>query len=181
MTPFRRATFTLALSACGLLTAGSATAALKGPNAVNVKLARVAGIVIGVDDDGGIGFGADRDVVAALRASGLRLRFRVEIDGVTVGGIASIEGLESAHALEIRADAKDPFVARWRKTVLDGKVDRKSISIIFMNDAGAESQRINLFDCFPTQWSEAIFDAGPGGAPASPIVIHMTFRKIEME
>ena len=43
-------------------------------------------------------------------------------------------------------------LSRWFKAVLNGKVDRKSISIIFLNDAGEEA-RINLFHCWPSKWT----------------------------
>ena len=39
----------------------------------------------------------------------------------------------------------------WYKNVLDGKVDRRSISIIFHNDAGAETGRMNYFNCWPVK------------------------------
>jgi len=40
----------------------------------------------------------------------------------------------------------------WRKTVIDGKVSRKSVSIILLNDAGEEALRYNLFECWPTKY-----------------------------
>ena len=42
---------------------------------------------------------------------------------------------------------------KWRKAVLDGKVDRRSISVIFHNDAGNEVGRLNLYNCWPSGWS----------------------------
>jgi hypothetical protein len=45
------------------------------------------------------------------------------------------------------------LMARWFKTVLDGKVERKSISIIFHNDAGEEAGRVTLVDAEPTHYS----------------------------
>ena len=41
---------------------------------------------------------------------------------------------------------------RWRKEVLDGVVDRKSVSIILLNASGQETARTNLFDCWPSSW-----------------------------
>ena len=40
----------------------------------------------------------------------------------------------------------------WRKTVLDGKVDRRSVSVIFHNDAGEEAGRMLLLDAYPTDY-----------------------------
>lgn len=45
----------------------------------------------------------------------------------------------------------EPEMDRWFKKVLDGKVDRKSISVIFHNDQGQEAQRYNFFECWPTR------------------------------
>jgi phage tail-like protein len=36
--------------------------------------------------------------------------------------------------------------------VVDGKVERKSVSIILLNDAGEEAMRYNLFECWPTKY-----------------------------
>ncbi|MDB6034581.1 MAG: wapA, partial [Verrucomicrobiales bacterium] len=41
---------------------------------------------------------------------------------------------------------------KWRKAVLDGKVDRKSMSVIFHNDAGEEASRYNFFEAWPCRW-----------------------------
>lgn len=50
----------------------------------------------------------------------------------------------------------------WRKTVIDGKVDRRSISIIFHNDAGTES-RFNFYHCWPTKWVGPALNARSSG------------------
>jgi len=103
-------------------------------------------------------------------------RFNLEIDGVVVGGVNSIEGLEHEHEVVEYMDGDDKetryrpgrqklgtvkitrdFSAtkeffNWRKTVLDGKVERKSVSIIMLNDAGEEAMRYNLFECWPKKY-----------------------------
>lgn len=102
-------------------------------------------------------------------------RFTVEIDGVTTGGIMKVHGLEHEHEMIVYQDADDHFsrlrpgrqkvgtlvVDRlwantefydWFKTVYDGNVQRKSISIVYLTDEGTESSRVNLHDCWPKKW-----------------------------
>ena len=40
---------------------------------------------------------------------------------------------------------------QWRKAVLDGKTDRRSVSIIFHDDAGVEVGRMNFYNCWPVK------------------------------
>jgi phage tail-like protein len=103
-------------------------------------------------------------------------RFNVEIDGVVVGGCHTVEGLEDEHEVVEYNDGDDTtthfrpgrqkksrvkiirdFSAtkeffNWRKTVTDGKVERKSVSIIVLNDAGDEAMRYNLYECWPVKY-----------------------------
>jgi len=110
-------------------------------------------------------------------------RFSVEIEGVAVGGVHKIEGLDhesevveyhdgddgTTHfrpgrqkqgRLRIEKDfssTKEFFM--WRKTVIDGKVERKSISVIIHNDAGEESMRYNFFECWPSKYTGPALNA----------------------
>jgi phage tail-like protein len=103
-------------------------------------------------------------------------RFTCEIDGVTVGGIKQIEGLEFEHEVIEQHDGDNgttqfrpgrqkqgrvkftrDFTATkefhdWRKTVVDGKVQRKSVSIVMLSDDGTEAVRYNLYECWPTKY-----------------------------
>ena len=102
-------------------------------------------------------------------------RFALEIDGVQLAGI---------HTVDIESDAtlaNDPTSApvntarvsrdwsntsewyKWRKAVLDGKVERKSVSIVFHHDDGTESGRLNLFNCWPSKWSGPSLNAKSSG------------------
>jgi phage tail-like protein len=102
-------------------------------------------------------------------------RFSFEIDGVLVAGVHTIDGLESESDVVEYIDPADgvshirpgnhqsqfrikkdwsntsEFFA-WRKAVLDGKVDRRSISVVFHNDAGEEAGRYNFYNCWPSKW-----------------------------
>ena len=100
-------------------------------------------------------------------------RFTLEIDGVSIGGVHTIEGLSHEHEVveyhdgdegvtRFRPGRQKPGTIKitrdfsatkefftWRKSVVDGKVDRKSISIVLLNDAGEEAMRYNLYECWP--------------------------------
>jgi len=103
-------------------------------------------------------------------------RFTIEIDGVAIGGVHSIEGLEHEHEViefgdgdnittQFRPGRPKPGSVKitrdfsatkefwtWRKSVLDGKVDRKSVSIVLLNDAGEEAMRYNLYECWAKKY-----------------------------
>lgn len=113
-------------------------------------------------------------------------KFNVEIDGVMVGGIHSIDGIEHEHDIVEYKDGEDGTMHtrpgnhkpgkitiekdwsstkeffNWRQTVINGKVDRKNISITLHNDAGQE-RRYNFFDCFPTQYIDPSLNAKNSG------------------
>ena len=104
-------------------------------------------------------------------------KFSLEIDGISVDGALRVDGIAHESDIVEYKDGKDrmpltkppnhtPGVMtiertssspsqefiRWRKAVLDGKVERKSISLIFFNDAGEEAGRINFSDCLPLEY-----------------------------
>ena len=101
-------------------------------------------------------------------------RFTVEIDGVTTGGIMKVDGLDHEQEMIVYQDADDHFsrlrpgrqkvgtltlerlwanneFTEWFKTVYDGNVQRKSISIVYLTDDGTESSRVNLTECWPSR------------------------------
>lgn len=103
-------------------------------------------------------------------------KFGLEIDGVTVGGIHRIDGIQFEAEVVHYNDGDDgtthcrPGVLKpgtitierdfsstkefyqWRSAVMNGKTDRRSVSVIFQNDKGEEAKRINFFHCFPSHW-----------------------------
>src|SRR5437588_5143583 len=134
-------------------------------------------------------------------------KFTVEIDGVMVGGVHTIEGLEHEHEVVEYHDG-DELIAfergeahrpgrqkpgritiekdwsstkeffNWRKAVVDGKTERKSISIVFHTDAG-EEKRYNFFDCFPTEYFEPSPDAKNSGHAIEKIEISYADMSID--
>ena len=103
-------------------------------------------------------------------------RFSYEIDGVLVAGVHSIEGIEHETDIVEYKDGEDGTTHtrpgnhkpgkmtvvkdwsntsewyKWRQQVVNGKVERKSMSVIFHNDAGEEVGRMNFFQAWPTKW-----------------------------
>ncbi len=93
-------------------------------------------------------------------------RFTVEIDGVVVPGVTSIQGVQQAlkmiltrppnhnpERLSIRITKS--YAASdlaWWQSVETKKVERKSVSIIYHNDTGVETGRINFAECVPSKW-----------------------------
>ena len=103
-------------------------------------------------------------------------RFGLEIDGVTVGGVHKVDGIEFEAEVVEYNDGEDmathcrPGVLKpgkiiverdfsstkefyqWRSAVINGRTERRSVSVIFQNDKGDEAKRINFFQCFPAKW-----------------------------
>ena len=103
-------------------------------------------------------------------------KFKIEIEGVTQGAFAAMDGIESTTEVVHYADADDiiehkrpgrtrysnivlkrGFVNtdelwQWYKNVADGKIERKSGSIILAGDDGSEIMRYNFFEAWPCRW-----------------------------
>ena len=105
-----------------------------------------------------------------------QFNFRVEINGVTTAAFKNVEGLDSETEVIEYQDGDDLILRKrpgrtkysnivckrgyvstddlwlWRKKVMDGKVERKSGSIILLNDQGKEVMRYNFFEAWPCKW-----------------------------
>lgn len=113
--------------------------------------------------------------------------FLVEIDGITRAGFQECSGLETSQEAGDYREGTDPLTTRklprlntygnitlnrgftdddelwkWRKAAMDGRVERKNLSIVLMDDAGEEKLRWNLLNCWPTRWSGPSLNAGTG-------------------
>jgi phage tail-like protein len=112
------------------------------------------------------------------------LNFRVEIDGITAAAFSECSGLVSeidvieyrsggegcaVHKLPGRCKFSDIVLKRgittdrelwnWYKTVLDGNVQRKSGSIILLDDAGQEVLRWNFRHGWPRKYEAPTLNA----------------------
>jgi phage tail-like protein len=93
----------------------------------------------------------------------------VEINGVFVAGVITITNLntllEEARQGQTHPENHQPggmtalIITRkwtnardwyqWRMTVLDGKTDRRSVSVIYHDGSGVEVGRLNFYNCWP--------------------------------
>ncbi|HEY9670730.1 MAG TPA: phage tail protein [Waterburya sp.] len=110
--------------------------------------------------------------------------FRVEIDGIAEAGFRECSGLDTSTASTDYREGTDPPHVRklpglntysaltlkrgitdsdslwkWRQTVIDGKAERKNISVILMNEAGQEKWRWNIRNAWPTKYTAPSFNA----------------------
>ena len=110
--------------------------------------------------------------------------FKLEIDGVTVGGFKEVSGLESegertaqvasstvnnrpgrtkySHIILKNGLIKSDIIDAWRKAVMDGKVDRKSGSVIYLDKTDKEIARYNFFHAWPVGWKAPELTARSG-------------------
>jgi phage tail-like protein len=142
-------------------------------------------------------------------------KISVEINGVNVAGVHSIENL-NAYIAEANAQAKmhetpsdiseykdgEDGVNRtrpgnhkpgkitltkdwsntlewynWHKTVLDGKTDRRSVSIIFHDDSGVEVGRMNFYNCWPVKHTLPSAEAKNSGHATE--TIELEYERLE--
>lgn len=91
-------------------------------------------------------------------------RLTLEIGGVAVAGSPTIPGIQRALETIVRPPNHNPSISfaidrtfsqadlalyDWYQGALNGKTERKSISVIYYNDDGAETERLNFFQCYP--------------------------------
>ncbi|MGH8591457.1 MAG: phage tail protein [Gammaproteobacteria bacterium] len=110
--------------------------------------------------------------------------FRIEIDGIDRGGFRECSGLDSTQdPLEYR-EGNEGLTARkmpglnkysnislkrgitddatlwdWRKKAIDGTVERKTGSIIHLDETGQDKARYNFTNGWPTKYTGPTFNA----------------------
>ena len=129
--------------------------------------------------------------------------FRVEIEGVQAGAFQEVDGIGvDVDVIELQDGTdltprkrpgrkkvrdvrlKKGFVAKntmfqWMKEVMEGKLTRKSISIVLHGDNGEAVLRFNYFEAWPKSWGGVRFD---GNRQALQIEeIEFTSEKMEVE
>jgi phage tail-like protein len=127
--------------------------------------------------------------------------FKVEIEGVTQAAFKNVEGLDAETEVIEYQDGDDivlrkrpgrtkysnivlkrGYVAsdelwKWRETVIKGKVERKSGSIILCNDTGNEVMRYNFFEAWPAKWKGMQLDGK--GTDVAVEEIELAVEKLE--
>jgi len=105
--------------------------------------------------------------------------FRVEIDGIVASNFLEVSGIEADVAVveyrtggdkaagtrKLPGEAKfsnlvlkrglttDLSLWNWMQQTLQGEVNRRSMSVMLLNDAEQEVLRFNVKDAWPVRWS----------------------------
>lgn len=110
--------------------------------------------------------------------------FLVEMDGITQAGFQECGGLDAStdpvdyregnfenhvhklpglnkySAITLKRGITDSDeLWKWRKTVIDGKAERKNGSIVLLDEAGVEKLRWNFSNAWPSKWTGPAFNA----------------------
>jgi phage tail-like protein len=105
-----------------------------------------------------------------------QFNFVIEIDGIAAGAFSEVGGLDADHeVMEYREGNEEPTVRKlpglrkypvitlkrgftqdrslweWRKTVMDGRTERRSGSIVLLNEAREEALRWNFREGWPSK------------------------------
>lgn len=110
-------------------------------------------------------------------------RFRIEAQGLDRGGVQSVSGLERTTEVEpyreggvndydiqlitkttqaslvLKRGLMDAWMWDWHEDVVQGTVERRTISIVLLDEVGEEAWRWICADAFPTKWSGTDLDA----------------------
>lgn len=129
--------------------------------------------------------------------------FLVEIEGITQAGFQECGGLDASTDPVDYREGSDPNHVRkltglnkysaitlkrgitdsdelwkWRKTVIDGKTERKSGSIVLLDETGAEKLRWNFDHAWPSKWTGPAFNStGSSVAVESLELTHEEVKK----
>ena len=122
----------------------------------------------------------------------LAFNFSVEVEGLVVGGFNEVSGLQAeTEVQDYREGGVNEFIHKragptkyssnlvlkkgiadstalwsWYCDVIQGKIERKNLSVVLMDSAGQEQRRWNFQSAYPVKW------AGPGlRAGASEVAV----------
>lgn len=114
-------------------------------------------------------------------------RFRVEIDGLHQAGFQAVSGLERLCQIEpyreggindfehqlVTLTTYPPLVLKrglvgtdlwdWHKEVIAGNIERRTISVVLLNEENGEGWHWVVVGAFPVKWTGAELDAGSNG------------------
>ena len=114
---------------------------------------RVYNFIVEID---GIARAAFREC-SGLDTSNDAIDYREGTDG---RGVRKLPGLTKHSNISLKwGTTDDASLWQWRKTVMDGIVQRKNGSIVLLDDTGAEKVRWNFVDGWPTKWTGPSFNA----------------------
>lgn len=111
-----------------------------------------------------------------IKGGGGQPNFKVEIDGIAMGGVLMVDGIGSetevieyqdgddmtmhkrpgrtkySNIVLKRGFAQNNDLWRWYQEVIKGQNIRKSGSVILLDRAGTETMRYNFFEAWPCKW-----------------------------
>ena len=120
-------------------------------------------------------------------------RFLVEIGGNEQGGFQMVSGLERETKIEsyregginhfehqlavlttyppltLKRGLVDPALWLWHQDVINGDIKRQTISVILLDEVGAEAWRWVVVDAYPAKWSGLELDAMANAIAAESI------------
>lgn len=123
--------------------------------------------------------------------------FRLEIDGVDAGQFTAVDGLSIEQEVIEYTNGDDPLIRKrpgrvkygnitlkrgymagstlndWIEAARMGNGDytRKNVSVILLDNQGAEIKRWNLFECFPKSWKLTPLDGSSKDKAVETLVI----------
>jgi phage tail-like protein len=75
-------------------------------------------------------------------------------EGNEANHVRKLSGLNKYSAISLKRGLTDSDeLWKWRQTVIDGKTERKSGSIVLLDEAGAEKLRWNFSNAWPSKWT----------------------------
>ena len=130
-------------------------------------------------------------------------RFLVEIDSVQHGGFARVKGISRETKLEARREGgvndyehklatmttygnlvlergmTDDYLLSWHQEVVDGIVERRTVTIIVNDETGSrETLRWLIQDAYPVKWTGTDLDATSGAVLVESVELtHHGFRR----
>ena len=113
-----------------------------------------------------------------------------DVDGVNVAGLHKVEDLTAMHQQPttasgtklVKIDRPGTFKMtrawtnalewhNWRQSIADGKLDKRTVNLVFRNAAGAELGRLSLYGCMPAKHVPPVFNAKNSAHPVEEIYI----------
>jgi phage tail-like protein len=110
-------------------------------------------------------------------------RFQVEIDNTQQGGFQTVSGLERETKTEpyreggvnefehqlagvttyppltLKRGLFDETLWKWHQDVIEGRIERKTMAVVLLDEAGEEAWRWIVADAYPAKWTGAELDA----------------------
>jgi phage tail-like protein len=130
----------------------------------------------------------------------LSFHFRVEIDGIEVGGFSEVTGLQiEVEMADWREGGNNEFLLRfvgpakhpanlvlkhgimdanvlwsWQREIMEGRIQRRNAAIVLLDSAGKDKRRWGYQDVCPVRWSGP--DLRAGSAEVAVETLELTHR-----